>query len=520
MSQKIRLFNSVLIIYIFSLLNLILSVSLQLFLAFLFGTKKEMDVYIVVMNIPLIITSLILSFEAVFVPTFKDFHLKIGENGVKKLINTIFHLLAVILTLLSILGILLSAKISNILAPGFSLPQKELGRMLFCIMIPSIIFSGLTAFLTSVFYFQEKFAIPAMMPCVNTLTVVAATLLLNNKIGIYSLAWGVLLGSIAQFIIIFSALSLNKGYYFVANIKQAGLLKICQKLFYLSIGGICLGLILIYERLLASMLPEGSVSALGYAGRMISIVLVFPSFAIPTVLLPQLSAHYALRDINTMKDLLSKGIRMTLLCVIPLTVLLIMFASPLIKLLLHRGAFGVDAVNNTSIALIYYVGLIITLGLNKVITIGFLATRDVFTPSIMMIIGFLSYSCIAPFLTNLFSFRGLALTFSIASIVNLILETFILRKKLDGIDGRNLFRSSLKISCASLIMGIVAFFIFHIFPHSTLLGENLNLFIRLAAAILGGFLTFNLMGLFLRIEELHLLYETIYLRIKMPINRH
>ncbi len=512
MFKKISLFNSVFIIYVFSGLNFLFSFVLQLILAYYFGAKIEMDAYLVAVSIPMIIYGLILSFEAVFVPAFKDLSFKVKGEALNCLINTIFNLFVFILVIITCIILLLSPRIISFLAPGFSIQQRGLTVTLFYIMMPSVIFSGLAAFLSSAYHFREKFGLPAFITVANILVMIITTFLLRSTLGIKSLAWGVLFGSIVQFGILFPVWAFRERYKFIINFKQKELLEICKRILYLSIGAIFLSLILIFEKNLASNLPEGSISVLGYASKVISIVVLFPSFAIPTVLLPQLSKYYALGEIDKLRGLLVRGIRMTFLFIIPLTILLIVFRTPLVILLFKRGAFDSVAVDNTSITIICYLGLMIAMAISKTITMGFLAIHDVIVPSLLMILSFLVYICIAPFLSHILSFKGLALALSFSGIATIVVEFFILRKRLKGIEGKELTKSFLKISLSSLAMGLVSLIVFRALPSFAIMGETLDLVLRLTIATLGGFLVFNIISFMLRLNELRFTYEAVYLR--------
>lgn len=514
MDRKIRIFNSVFIIFIFSVLNFIFSILLQVFLASLFGTKIEMDAYVVAMIVPMIISNQIISFEVVIVPTLKNYSIKQDNGKLNNLISIIFNLLGLVLLLISILGILFAKKLIPLFVPGFSASAKELVRVLFCIMLPSIIFSGLSAFLKSVYYFEEKYTLPSLAPVVNIAVIIITALVLNSAMGIRSIAWGVLFASIFQFLILFPHLLFKRQYSFILDIKHKELIKIGKKLSYLGIGSVFLGLILILEKFFASWLPEGSIAILGYAGKFASLIVMLPSTAIPTIFLPQLSTCYALNDINKLRYLLSQAIRMTFLCILPPIVLLAVFRVPFVELLLQRGAFDAAAVNNTALAMVCYLGLFFAMAVGRVVAIGYFAVHETRIPSLLMVITFLLYIFLAPLFSFLFSFKGLAFAFSSACVISLIGDIWFLRKLLNGIDGSRMLNSFFKIGFCSLIMGLTAFLIFKNLPAFSLKGGNFVLALRMVVSILIGFFAFNVICFALRVDELRLAYELTTLRIK------
>lgn len=512
MQPKIKTFNSVVVVAVFLLLNFFLSIFLQLFLASLFGAKMEMDAYIVAMVIPLVIYSLIVSYEAIFIPLFKSYSIKNEKHKLNKLISLVFNLLFLVLTGIALVGVWLSPKLVSLLAPGLNPATRDLAVVLFRLMIPSVLFSGLADYLRGVYFSEEKFFLPALVPVANIAVILATTFLFHKSLGIKSVALGVLLGSVAQTLILLPAFLFKKRYEFTLDIRHTELPQISKKLVWLTVGGASLGLLLLLEKYLASSFPEGLISSMGYANKITSLMALLPSAAIPTVLLPQLSGYYALGDMDRLRELLSKGMRMTFLCVFPIAVLLMILRLPLIKLLLERGAFDATAVNNTSIALVCYLGVLIAMGISRVLGIGFLAMHDVKRPALLMIGTFLLYAACAPWLSRVYSFKGLAFAFSLACLVSMSVEVYILRKKLGGIDGRKLLNSFLKIGLASLAMGVTVQLIFYRLA-------TLSLILRMGFTVLAGFLVFNLFCFILRVDELKLIYETIRLKMQGAYNR-
>lgn len=513
--KKINIFNSVFIVSIFSLLNFALSALLQILLAAFFGAKIEMDAYVVAMTIPMIITGLLTSYEVIFVPMFKNYSLTIDENKFNALLSTIFNLSALILIAVSVAGFFLAPKLVSILSPGFSPQAKELTQALLRILLPSVVFSGLATFLMSTYHFKGKFILPAVAPVANMSIIIVTTLFLYPLIGIRGLALSTLCASVIQLLILFPGFLRREQYRFVINMRHKELLQFHRKFLYLGIGGLFLGFILILEKFLASRLPEGTIATLSYAGKVTSLILLLPSAAISTVILPELSKHYTLNDLKSLKLLVSRSIRMSFLCVFPVTVILLVFREPIIKLLLERGLFDKAAVNNTSLALLCYSGLLIGTGMNKVVSMGFFAMHDFLTPSLIMVFAFLFYASIAPFLSRIFSFQGLAMSFSLAAIVSIIIYVVIIRQRLSGIEGRKILSSSSKVIVSSLIMGVISAFIFRNLPSFFIWGQDFTLIARMGISLLIGTAAFNITAFILRLDELRFVYELVYLRLKM-----
>ncbi len=341
MERHVKAFKAVSVITLFSIFNLFLTVFLQIILAAVFGAKIEMDAYLLAIAIPVVTIALFTSAsEVVFVPFLKEMQLTDSKSNLAKIESTIFDFLFLILLVVSVLAVALAPKIVQYLAPGFSAPAKELVVTLFRIITPSIVFAGLSGFMISIYHSEERFTRAALVNIVNSSVLIVTFFLLYPLIKIKALALGMLLGSIGQFLLLSPILFRIKSHLFSLDLRNPKLSKAGKRFLQILIGGAFIALIIPFERLFASKLPEGSISYLGYAGRIISIFLLLPATAIPIVLLPNLSRHFTMQNFDKLRHNLALGIRFVLFIVFPIIVLLVIFRTDLVYILLERGSFN------------------------------------------------------------------------------------------------------------------------------------------------------------------------------------
>jgi putative peptidoglycan lipid II flippase len=88
------------------------------------------------------------------------------------------------------------------------------------------------------------------------------------------------------------------------------------------------------------MLPAGSVSALAYANRFVSVVLTLLAGAVSTAIVPHFSRMIAHRDWAGCRHTLRTWLGITALVSTPIALLLIAGAQVLIRIAFQRGAFG------------------------------------------------------------------------------------------------------------------------------------------------------------------------------------
>ena len=93
------------------------------------------------------------------------------------------------------------------------------------------------------------------------------------------------------------------------------------------------------DTLLATYLPEGSVSYLYYSNRLVQLPLGLFGIAMGTVVLPAFSLQTASNDLESKRETLISSLCLVLFVCMPAMVGLIVLRYPLIAVLFERGAF-------------------------------------------------------------------------------------------------------------------------------------------------------------------------------------
>ncbi|MDY6951926.1 MAG: lipid II flippase MurJ, partial [Thermodesulfobacteriota bacterium] len=209
----------------------------------------------------------------------------------------------------------------------------------------------------------------------------------------------------------------------------------------------------IVGRFLASLLPEGSVSYLYYADRLVQFPLGVFAMAMATAVLPSLSRQAAAQDMDGLRASYAYALKLVFFISIPAMTGLIVLRDPIVKLLFERGAFDQVTTQRTAEALVYYaLGLWAVSG-TRIVIAAFYALQDTKTPVKIAVVSLLANMVLSVVLMGPLGHGGLALATSLASAVNLMLLTRALRKRLGGINGRDIVRSVLRSCLSSAVMG-------------------------------------------------------------------
>jgi putative peptidoglycan lipid II flippase len=211
--------------------------------------------------------------------------------------------------------------------------------------------------------------------------------------------------------------------------------------------------------ILASFLPEGSITYLYYSMRLIQFPIGVFGVAIGMAALPALSEHSARGEIDKMKEDFSFSLRLLFFITVPAMIGLIALNEPIVSTLFQRGKFDYAATLGTSEALMFYsLGIWAIVGA-RIITAAFYSMQDTKTPVKIAVAAMLINILFSLALMGTMKHSGLALANTIAVSCNFMLLFYFLRKRLGGLGTKKIASSFFKTLSASLIMGIAGWFI-------------------------------------------------------------
>jgi putative peptidoglycan lipid II flippase len=242
-------------------------------------------------------------------------------------------------------------------------------------------------------------------------------------------------------------------FWHKTKIFHPGLKKMSRLMPPVIIGGAVYQINVLVGTLLGSFLPEGSVTVLYFADRLVQFPLGIFAIAAATAVLPSLSRQAALQDLTALKDTFSYAVRLTLFLTIPSMVGLIILRKPIITVLFQRGEFSSDAALLTAQALLYYAIGLWAFSTVRIVAATFFAIKDTRTPMVMATISIFANMVLGIVLMKPLAHGGLALATSLASVLNLMLLVIALRKKLGSLGWRRITQSALKTLGSATVMG-------------------------------------------------------------------
>jgi putative peptidoglycan lipid II flippase len=505
-SSNVRVAKYTGIVMIATLLCRILGLGREIVISNQFGAGIETDAFFVAFMIPNLLRSFLGegALNTTFIPVFSDYLAYDDRKKSDAFASNVLNILIITLTTIILLGIWGAPLIVNIVASGFKLePEKYLLTIrLTKIMFPYIGFAAIAALFMAILNSFRQFFIPAFAPAMLNIGIISFALFYTTEMGIYSLALGVIIGGLAQALIHIPALVKKRFHYkLILNFQDPGM-KILFHLLVPAMFGLAIDKInFVVDRIIASYLAHGSISALYYANRLMQFPLGVFGIALSIAILPTLSQHVAKEQYDKLKSSFSFGIKIISLFILPSTIGLIVLSHPIIKLFYEHGLFSSQDTNMTEIALVCYtIGLFATATLRLVIS-TFYALKDTRTPLRIGIFVVIFNIVLDLVLVRYLAHAGIALATSIAALLHLTILSISLNKKVNGIFLAGLSKFFWKICSASILMGIVCWIVAQYFGSILDLNVKIIQVGQVTISVILGLMVYYFSGIMMGIPE-------------------
>jgi putative peptidoglycan lipid II flippase len=329
-------------------------------------------------------------------------------------------------------------------------------------MFPYLFFVGLFALSMGILNSLRHFFAPAFATVFLNLSIIVSVFLLYYHLQrpVMALAIGVLIGGMLQFFFQLPFLIKKKiGFRFNFNFRHPAIKQIGFLMIPGLIGTAVYQINVLIDTIFATSLPDGSVSYLYYADRLMEFPLGIFVIAIGQAALPSFSSLVAQGKTQEFKETVSFAFRLGSFICIPAALGLISLKTPILNLLLQRGAFDYFATVMTAKALLCYSIGLWAIGGVRVLAPAFYSLQDTWTPfKIGLICLGINIILILIFIHPL-KHAGLALATSLSSMLNLFLLYRKLSYRLGGLDAARNIKSMLRTLLCGLLMGLAAYLI-------------------------------------------------------------
>jgi putative peptidoglycan lipid II flippase len=460
-----------------------------------YGTGMEATAYFAAIKIPTQIVDIVLgsSIVSTFIPVFNEIMQKDGKDNANKFANKFISVVAMIATLISVIGVIFAPYVVSALAGGFDDATHMLTVELIRITFPMIIFTALAYSFVGFLQSYGEFNIPAAMSAVSNMFVIVFLLLFNSKTGIHGVTYAIVIAWALQFIIQIP-FAKKFGYDFSFNIefKDKNLHKVFKLAIPILISTAVIPINSLVSMSFASGMQEGSVSALEYAYKLYIVIYGVFSYAIGNIIFPKLSRENVESNSENFKQTIVSSIKLLALVLIPLSIGIMIYRGDIIRIIYERGEFNELSTALTSNALFYYAIGIFGAGIVEVMNKAFYARQDTKTPLVVGISMIIANLVLCYVLGNSgLSYAGLALSTALCTIINALTLLIILNKKIGGIISIDTLIHFVKIILSTVVMAIVVIALDSVLVSS-------YIFVRLLVGVGAGFATYAVLSFLLK----------------------
>lgn len=429
-------------------------------IAYYFGSNGVTDAYFSAFKISNFFRQLLGegALGSSFIPLYNELEEKEGEEKGKEFIFTTLNLLFIFSSIITILMIIFSDQIINIIVSGFPLETRVLASKLLKIMSFYFVFISLSGMIGAILNNFKYFVIPAMTSIFFNLAIIVSAILFGRAYGIEALSYGVVVGGVLQLLVVLPTFfKVVKKYSFKINLKNPYIKKLILMTLPMLVGIMARQFNTVTDQWFASRLETGAVSALENATRLYLLPVGVFGVSLSTVIYPNLSSAVVKKKFDLAKDYILKGLNVLLFLVIPSMAVLTIYSYDVVNLTLSYGKFGKDAALSTSSALLYYsIGLYFYVGI-FLMTRAFYSMEDSRYPVKTSIISIVINIILNALFISKLGYRGLALATTISSGVNFFMLISKYRKEYIYFKLDKTIRFAVKAIIISLIAILISY---------------------------------------------------------------
>jgi len=489
------------------------------------GIGEISDAYNIAFLLPDLMYNMLVggAIAASLIPVLSAYIGERKEDDGWKAAGTFINISLILMIILCSFGIIFTPQLIGILASGHVKRQTidvVLAVKLTRILFPSVTFLMLAGFLNGILNSYQKFVASAFGPAIYNIFSSLSIYIFGDKSegGVQKVVYGILCSSVLYFLfqLLLSVKNL-KNYKFKFYFKHPGVVKLFKLAIPSLISSSIAQINLIVSNKYTTSFAVGSVTALSMANTIWQFPYGVFAQGMGIAILPTLSIDAASKNSTKFRNTFTRALNTVLLLSIPSSIGLIVLRYPIIRAVFK---WSINYNENSTIVsgniLMFFSIALITQSFIAVVNRGFYANNDTKTPlyigaSSIIVNAVLSY-LFTHYLNQFVSVAGIALAFSIASTVNVLLLSYFFNKKIEGINIHRTLLFIAKIAFASIIMGIVLYVINAKLSNSML--PKLIQLLYLSIEIIIGVIVYFSITFIMKIEEMVYIFNIIIKKMR------
>ena len=473
----------------------------------MFGISWQADAYTAAFTIPDLIYFALVGggLSSAFIPVFSSYLATDQDEDAHVMASTILNIVAIASMVLIAIGMVFTPQLIDIMVEFKHENAAEataLTIVLTRLMFAQCFFMCLAGISQGILQCYKEFTVPALGAVVYNIAIIVIGILLAQHIGIAGFTIGVVVGAALNLLLqIRSMRQYGFSYKLTLNLRHPGVKK-----FFLLFLPVVLGLsmnelnLLVSQRL-ASGLGGGVVYALKQAQRIMMLPVGIFAAAIGLSVFPTMTSHVARGEMKEYKQNLTMGLRTVIFITLPASVGLIALSHPVVRAMYQQGAVTTVQIELVSVILVYYCIGVVGYGAQQILNRGFYAVQDTKSPVLINVFVLLFNIIISIILVGPFTYRGLAMAYSLSGLLSMLVLGVALRFKIGQYGGKALAKSALQSIIASAVMGVAVYFVANGLEQILDLSSKLMQVLQVGIGITAGVVVYAAMAIVMRMEE-------------------
>lgn len=450
--------------------------------AFVFGPTQISDAYVQAFLIPDTIFNIVAggALSSAFIPVFVRYMVdEKDEKTAWHIASSALNLAIVIMVVLALIVIIFANQLVPLYNPGAPPSEISLIVLLTRIMLLQAIVLGGGVIITSVLQAQQNFMLFAIGTVLYNVGLIVGLLpgiylayhgRTNDTLAVYAATWGVVLGAILQVgIQVSGLLQIRMPYSFAFDWRHPAVIQIGHQMLPRIFNAAMLSTTTFVDRYLLSFLSvvvtSGIVAGLITEYYQAFTILMLPlgifGMSISTAAFPTMAEYVVRNRMDRVRSIIMETLRGILFMSIPSSIGLIVLSLPIIQVLLEHGRYDLAGAQNAAVALAFFAIGLSGLASVEILTRAFYALRDSKTPAMISITQFILKIALSLILINAavwgvqWGMAGLALSTSIAGLLEGVVLLALLHQRIGGLQLHKLAFFTGRVLLASLVMGLI-----------------------------------------------------------------
>ena len=334
------------------LISRIIGLIRQRIFAHYFGTSAAGDAFSAAFRIPNFLQNIFGegALSASFIPVYAKLLAQEDEKKATHVANAVLGLLALLTSVVVLIGVLATPYLTDFIAPGFEGETRELTVRLVRILFPGAGLLVLSAWCLGVLNSHHRFFISYTAPVAWNLAIIASLIVYGARVGQFPLAevvaWASVIGSALQFgIQLPTVLKLVQPLRPLIDTSNTHVKTVVTRFFPVFMSRGVIQISAFVDAILASFLPTGAVVALTYAQSLYTLPVSLFGMSVSAAELPAMSR--AIGSTQEVADVLRKrldaGLRRIAFFIVPSAVAFLTLGDVIAAVLYQTGQFKQDA---------------------------------------------------------------------------------------------------------------------------------------------------------------------------------